>query len=424
MINTEIKGDTLLFQWIDEIPCLKENRLWIRYSEDISETPRHVANFTFAMVMLDALLYSDVDIYFDELTEKEKSCIENHRYMAYASEGCCGKIHENKLRKDRQPMPVHALKVVEGDTPEDNDIVLVSNGFGKDALNALSLSKEMGFNTRSFTVGNHTSKEAWDERMDLSPKITEITGVENETVTTNFFKLKPYYHLGTPLRNVGFYPYFYGLPLAYAHGSRVILGATEIHNSKYHKKTFEPQCAPESIFSARYFTDATGVTLSSPTRAVTEYGSQKIFTERYPELKHLQRSCDKGVPYCNHCSKCSRTSMNLSAMGRSPRDVGLLQYEDAPLNLTFYHRHMGADRNVERKLKGEPYEEWVEGANKRVFRHTWMGDELKDIVSEHLPLYSKDPGLDEEGYLLAPSTWGGLLKNGLVHYMREKREAV
>lgn len=419
MIETEVRENTLRFKWTYEVPCFKGHELWIKYDVDISKTPRHVANFTFAMIMFDTFLYQNSPIIFDELTLKEKKCIENHLKMAYSSKGCCGTIYDDVLTLNGIPQ-IYMLKTADDDPPEEDGPVLVSNGFGKDALNSLSLSTEMGFETRGFTVGVHTSQNAWTERMEVARKLTNIKGVEPNIVLTNFFDIRPHEYMGKPLINVGFYPYFYGLPLAYAYDSDVILGATEIHNSKFHAETMAPACAPESIFSADYFTKATGIKLSSPLRAVTEYGSQKLFSERYPKLKHLQRSCDRGVPYCNHCSKCSRTALNLTADGRDPTEIGLVPYKDNPLDTSFYHRHIGADRAVKKKLRGEPYETWVEGANENVFKHIWMGKELKNIIGEHLPIYDYDPGLDDGGYVLAPSKWGVLLKHGLVYFMEHQ----
>jgi len=75
---------------------------------------------------------------------------------------------------------------------------------------------------------------------------------------------------------------------------------------------------------------------------------------------------------------------------------------------------------VKKKLRGEPYETWVEGANENVFKHIWMGKELKNILGEHLPLYDYDPGVDDGGYVLAPSKWGVLLKHGLVYFMEHQ----
>ena len=111
------------------------------------------------------------------------------------------------------------------------------------------------------------------------------------------------------------------------------------------------------------------------------------------------------------------------ALGRDPSDVGLIPYVKGDLPLHPYHRHKNLDHHVKNKLFGEPYMDWVEGANHNVFPLIWKGGEIKKIMQEHLPLYKYDPGVDEGGYTLTPSKWGKWIKKGLPYYMRHPDEA-
>ena len=115
--------------------------------------------------------------------------------------------------------------------------------------------------------------------------------------------------------------------------------------------------------------------------------------------------------------------MNMTAAGIDPTKVGLKKYVNGSLPLEPYHRHKNADYNIECKLFGRPYDEWAFGANTDVLDLIWSGKEIKQIISEHLPLYKYDPGVDEGGYLLAPSKWKRWLEKGINYYMRNPSAA-
>jgi len=417
VIKTEIGNRVIRFTWESEVPCMLDDELIIEYDADVSQTPRHLANFMFGMIMMDGFIWCKKPIIFDELTFKEKDCLEKSILMSHRGRGCCGLLREVEHPLiNTDPPKIYSLNIVEEEEGKVGGPVLVSNGFGKDALNSICIARELGFEVRGFTVGRHIPRiETWRERVIATRKFYEEKGVSGNIIDTNFFDIRPYRYEGFRMVNFGFYPYFFGFPLAHAYNSNIILMGVEIHNSKVHAETGVVPCGPESIFTADNVSKATGIKFSSPTRAVTEYGSQKIFSERYPEVRTLQRSCESGLPYCDKCSKCRRTSLNLSAIEHNPRDIGLTPYKEGDLPFLPYHRHKGADLNVERKLFGQPYEDWVEKANTYALDLIWQGKEIKNIILEHMDTYSYDPGLDTGGYTLVPSKWRQWLKDGIIN---------
>ena len=426
MIGVDIGKTKIRYTWKDELPSMKGCELWIDYGEDISQTPRHIANFMFALIMLDAFIWCKVPVVFDELTLREKKCLEDHFFITQVTKGCCGNFYPAGAdpRTNLKATPIHVKKIVE-DTPiEGSNTVLVSHGLGKDALNCACFTQEIGYPPRFILVGRHIHQdEGWRDRLNTVKQVEEIKGIPTSLVLTNFFKVRAYSYKSYKQPHVGFYPYYFTFPLSYKYNSNVTLSGVEIHNSKVRLDTMEPACLGESVFGSRLVSEATDIRFSSLTRPTTEYGSQKIFSERYPELKHLQRSCDRGLPYCNTCSKCKRTALNLMAMGRDPADVGLIPYVRGDLPLHPYHRHKNPDHLIENKLFDDPYMDWVEGANQNIFPLIWEGREIKKIMQEHLPLYKYDPGIDERGYTLTPSKWGKWIEKGLPYYMRHPDEA-
>ena len=419
MITTTIGTNEIRFKWKRELPMCRGNELVIKYDVDVSKTPVHLANFMFGMIMIDALIWCKDPIVLSELTLKEKDGLDKAIFMAYRSGGCCGYLLNLKSpRVGSSPPKLSALRIVDEEGVVGGGPVLVSNGMGKDALLSTSMVKEMGFEPRPFMVGNHVpARGLWGTLVESAKELCAIKNIASNTILTNSFSIKP------QIRNFGFYPYFYAYPLAYAYNSDVILGATEIHNSKVHAKTLDVACGGESIFTADYVSKATGIRFSSPTRAITEYGSQKVFSERYPELAHIQHSCGRGTPWCNNCSKCYRTSLNLTVAGFDPTKIGLNHYKRGPLLSNPHPRNKRTDSNVELKCFGNPHQKWVSGANKRVLDLIWQGKKIREIISEHLPLYDYDPGIDDGGYTLVPSKWKRWLDKGLIYYMRHKHES-
>ena len=415
-VKTDIGEKTIRFSWSENLSNFRGNIFYITYDVDVSQTPVHLANFMFVMIMIDALIWCKKPIVLSELTLKEKECLEKNILMSHRSGGCCGRLLGLPSPKlDSAPPKLSALKIVDGDEAEGGGPVLISNGMGKDALVSISMVKEMGFEPHPFMVRKRVNDNPlWRERLATANEVYTIKNLDSNIILTNSRAIKP------RIRNFGFYPYFYGYPLAYAYNSDTILGATEIHNSKVHAKTFDVACGGESIFTADYVSKATGIRFSSPTRALTEYGSQKVFSERYPELAHFQRSCERGLPWCKRCSKCYRTSLNLTVAGFDPTKIGLKPYERGSLLTNPHPRSKRTDSSVELKRFGNSHLKWVFGANTHVLDLIWQGRKIRKIVSEHLPLYDYDPGLDEGGYVLAPSKWEKWLKRGIVYYMENQ----
>ncbi|GAG99861.1 unnamed protein product, partial [marine sediment metagenome] len=277
-----------------------------------------------------------------------------------------------------------------------------SNGMGKDGLAVASLVKELGFDMRCFIVEGQLRDKIWDERMSTMKKFYSLKNIPSNIVTTNYFDIFSSIS--------GIYCYFLGIPLACHYGSEAILSGIQIHVSKTSQIDNVPYCPNESIFGFNYATKATGINFSSPTGPISEYGAQKLLVERYPELLKYQRSCNYGLPWCNRCSKCRRTSLYLELLGKEYRNLGLgyAKKEDFSFPIKYYsgafendmlvlklrERYGGVMESDILALKmreKRPYGEWLVKTNETVYPLIWKGGEISDILEEHFESYSHDP---------------------------------
>ena len=416
MIETKIGSHSILFTWTKEIPCLKGNHLIIEYDVDISNTPRHLANFMFSLIMSEAITRRTGTILFDELTQKELECVRNYNEMNFISKGCSGLGYGyNKLYPHQLSINVEAKKTVEDNTMEHGGPTLCANGLGKDGLLIANLTKETEGNMRCFFVEGQMEPSVLRERMNNVNKFYKEHSIESNIIKGNYCDIQP--------TTQGFYPYYHALPLAYYYNSEAILSGLSIHMNKTRVSDMALVCPGESIFGFDYISKASGISFSSPNRPLSLPAVELLLAERYPKSIKYQRSCIKANPWCGQCGKCLRHHIYLKAAGIDPTTIGLAsknieeQYTGAYGTQSRYGAEVSGCLN---KLRGEPYDEWVFGASEPVFDLIWGGKELKKIFQEHLELYSYDIGTHGEGWMLEPSKWKDWLKKGYIETRRER----
>ena len=61
--------------------------------------------------------------------------------------------------------------------------------------------------------------------------------------------------------------------------------------------------------------------------------------------------------------------------------------------------------NCLKKLYGEPYESWVEEANKTAIDLMWGSGDYEGILTDHFGVYDYDREDDGFGWSLKPSQW-------------------
>jgi len=426
MIDTRIGKNTIQFSWHDKLNYFKGNNLSVTYDVDISQTPRHLANFMFGIIMAGLISFNRIPVEFDELTEGELEAINSLVRLNYLSKGCSGRPRGyDKFMPLGEPPKVKSKKLVVGTPPRNSGPVLCANGMGKDGLNVLSLVRELGFDMRCFTVYGQLSEKVWNEHTSTMNKLYALKNIQSNIIKTNFFARRS--------KILGTYCYYLALPLAHHYGSEAILSGTQIHVSKTSLKDNVPYCPGESIFGFNYATKATGINFSSPTRPISEYGAQKLLAERYPELLNYQRSCIYSTPWCNRCSKCRRTALYLELLGKEYGTLGLkyAKKEDFSFLSEYYsgvfendilalkmRRHYGGvietdilALNMREKKK---YGEWLVKANETVYPLIWKGKEISSILEEHFEAYSYDPGPDGFGYTCVPSRWREWMEKGFT----------
>ena len=391
-IKTEVQEKRVRYTWSDRLLGLRGNSLSFSFEFDISGVPEHVFNFIFGVFLMDSLVLTGKEIFFSELTKEEGYHLRRILRSNFESKGCAG----------RAPGPcypqVYAPEARASSLSKGNRVVC-ANGLGKDGLNVALLTKEMGYSPLCYTILNQywNRREVWEERLRTIKGFYQDEGIDHTFIESNFFRIT-----SSP---IGFYPYVVGLVLAYVAGTNVILDGIQIHNNKTRLSDGTFYCPGETYKVFNHVSEATGVIVSSPLRPLSNYGSQKLLAERWPDYLMYQRSCMYGLPWCGKCSKCNRKALYLEEMGVDPGSILLPRYSYEKLRLDQYGPVCGSVLQVLAKHKGISYRTWIDGANDHALRLIWNGDKLREIFSEHFHVYDEDPGPDGEGYTLNPSRW-------------------
>jgi len=401
-VKTEIKRNMVRYTWNKRLMGIRGKTLNFLFEFDIRGIPEHLFNFMFGVFMMDSLVFTGDTLGLSDLTKDEELCLNNILKLNHKSNGCAGRAHNDKASliysKDQSSAFPPSL---------DNEIIC-ANGLGKDGLNLALLTKEMGYIPFCFTVINQywKNQKVWHERIETMNKFYKEEEIDHTLIKTNFFKIRK--------APIGFYPYIIGLPLAYLRNTNVILDGIQIHNNKTRISDGSFYCPGETYFVFNQVTKATKITTSSSLRGLSNYGSQKLLAERWPQHLKYQRSCMFGLPWCGKCSKCNRKALYLEDLGIDYASLGLPKYSHEKLKLDNYGPVGDSVRQVISKLKGQPYNNWIKGANEYALELIWNGNKLRDILSEHFNIYSEDPGPDGEGYTLEPSKWRGWMEKGFV----------
>jgi len=397
MITLKIrnKKGLLKYTWNKRLMGIKGNNLTFDFGSvnDISGIPDHVFNFMFGIFMMDSLAYTGETLGLSELTEEEGFILDKILKLNHESNGCAG-----RAKNDKAPI-IYSQHEPTAWPPTNDDEIICANGLGKDGLNVALLTKEMGYTPFCFTIYNQYWKRSkvGDDRLETIYSFYKEEEIDHTFIKTNFFKIR-----SSP---IGFYPYAIGLPLAYLRNTNVILDGIQIHNNKTRISDGSFYCPGETHIVFDLVTRATGITVSSPLRAISNYGSQKLLAERWPQYLKYQRSCMFGLPWCGECPKCNRKALYLETLGIDPLSIKLQYHLPERLGLGSYGPVGDSVRQVLAKLEGQPYDAWIEGANENALDSIWNGDKLRDILSDHFHIYTEDPGPDGEGYTLEPSKW-------------------
>lgn len=395
-LNTEIKKYTVDYTWDKRLYGIKGNSLFFNFESDISRVPEHVFNFMFGVFLMDSLVFTGRELSFSELTDGEELHLNNILKLNHESNGCAGRTQNKNMPRIRLRARATA------DPPPDTNQIICANGLGKDGLNVALLTKEMEYAPFCYTLINQywRNEKLWWERYNTISKFYKEEHIDHTFINTNFFHIKK-----SP---IGHYPYAVGLVLAYLKDTNVILDGIQIHNNKTRLSDETFYCPGETHIVFDQVTRATGITLSSPLRAISNFGAQKLLAEKWTQYLKYQRSCMFGFPWCGECPKCNRKALYLKLLGIDHKSLGLPDFNYDKLKLGSYGPVGDSVKQCLAKLEGEPYDTWIEGANENALSEIWNGDKLRDILSEHFEIYREDPGPDGEGYTLEPSKWAAM----------------
>ena len=410
-IKTEIKGNMVKYTWNKRLKGLKGKTLWVEYDVDTSNMPRHLANFMFGLIVADPLSWENDTIVFDELTKEGLGCLQDFLEMYYHSKGGGGLTHDwGRYFPKVHGASFGATKLVESDQREDNGPILCANGLGKDGLTISSMTKELGFDMRCFFVDGQFTEKVMVDRLDTMNKYYNMREIESNIIKTNFFKIKGKW--------TGFNAYFFGIPLAYHYDSEAILAGVSVHQNNTQIGSTNIYSPGESMFGFNYVTKGSGIPTSSPVRSLSLYGVQKLLLDRYRDVLKYQRTCGLGSPWCNECAKCYRQHLWMAAYGIETTSIGFGPPNSADRdfywrkNLEVYGFSANTALNALKKLYGDPYETWIEEANKTALELTWKGKDFKEIILDHFDVYDYDRDDDGFGWMLQPSRWRVWLEKG------------
>ena len=392
-LDIEIKKYTVNYTWNRKLKGIKGNNLFFTFESDIYRVPEHVFNFMFGIFLMDSLVFTGKEISFSELTDGEELHLKNILKLNHESKGCAGRSHNKNMPS------IHLRARATADPPPDTNQIICANGLGKDGLNVSLLTKEMGYAPFCYTLINQywRNQDVWWERLNTIIKFYKEEKIDHTFINTNFFHIQK--------KQSGHYPYAVGLVLAYLKDTNVILDGIQIHSNKTRLSDGTFYCPGETHVVFDQVTRATGITLSSPLRAISNFGAQKLLADKWSQYLKYQRSCMFGFPWCGKCSKCNRKALYLKLLGVDHISLGLPEFDYDELKMSSYMAVNGSVKEVLKKMFGCPYEKWIEGANENALAAIWNGDKLRDILSEHFEIYREDPGPDGEGYTLEPSKW-------------------
>jgi len=397
-LKTHIEKNMVTYKWNNRLRGIKGNHLYFIFEADLRGVPEHVFNFMFGVFMMDSLAYTGDNLWLTELTEAEELHLNNILRMNHDSNGCAGRGYSFGNAYHDAPQ-AYAKDQPTAIPPSNDKEVVCANGLGKDGINVALLAKEMGYIPFCYTLINQywRDKKLWPERYDSIMDFYHREDIDQTFIKTNFFKIRK--------NPIAFYPYAVGLPLAYLRNTNVILDGIQIHNNKTRISDGSFYCPGETYVVFNEVTKATGITLSSPLRSISNYGSQKLLADKWPQYLKYQRSCMFGRPWCGSCPKCNRKALYQEVLGIDHVPMGLPRFSYEKLKLGSYGPVNDSVRQIVSKLRENPYNAWVEGANENALDMIWNGDKLREILSDHFHLYREDPGPDGEGYTLEPSKW-------------------
>jgi len=269
-LKTELTDKMVRYSWDRRIRGIKGKSLYFIFESDITGIPEHVFNFMFGVFMMDGLVYSGARLGVSELTEAEELHLNNILRLNYQSHGCAGRAYN-----DEAPMAYSRSQPTAQPPAHDNDVIC-ANGMGKDGLNVALLTKEMGYNPFCFTVINQYWRDRglWPERHESIMKFYKEEKIDHTFIKTNFFQIKK--------NPIGFYPYVLGLPLAYIRNTNIIQDGIQLHSNKTRLSDGSFYCPGETHVVFNQVTRATGITVSSPLRGISNYGSEKLLFDKWP----------------------------------------------------------------------------------------------------------------------------------------------
>jgi len=393
-------GSKVYYDWTPEIEWYTGTKLYLNFKYDLSRVPDHILNYCWAIFMMDAITEANTPVHFSEITAQELVSLERIFIQNYDSQGCGGKltnIHNNVY--------FTADKIIQKEHKyQGNNKVIVCNGLGKDGINCIMIAKKLGYKPHAFTLDGqymtlypHNKWEIAKDRHDTAEDFYEEENIRNTWIDSNYWPRKG--------KHTGFYPYALGIILAIARGSNVVLDGIQIHNNK-RRENNSYYCYGETVECFEVVSVGAGVTVSSPLRALSNYGSQKLLVNAWPHLLKYQRSCMFGLPWCMKCSKCHRKALYLDVLGVNGIALGMDMWERDKLKLEHYMQVGSSVLEVLKKKGGHPYHPWIENASAMVLKYAWEGTKLAVLFAINgFSAYWSDPPTDKEGYALEPSRW-------------------
>ncbi|MBI4439642.1 hypothetical protein HY638_01610 [Candidatus Woesearchaeota archaeon] len=227
------------------------------------------------------------------------------------------------------------------DTSYDaGDNVVIPFTFGKDSLLTFALCRELGLKQSLVHVEEPMFRHEMPQKDILSGKLKKEFNADVERLTHKTGLFRDMAHLGVDKKEFGWghQTTEYSLlmvPYLVNRKARLVLFGNEQDNNYYIYDDEGFICYPSFDQSSSWTQQQDAMVkiltgnnagVSSLIEPLNDFAILKILHQRYPRLAKYQMSCfsDKtGKRWCQHCSKCARSYINLSAAGADLKSLGI-----------------------------------------------------------------------------------------------------
>ncbi|HLC64816.1 MAG TPA: hypothetical protein VJI46_01690 [Candidatus Nanoarchaeia archaeon] len=223
-------------------------------------------------------------------------------------------------------------------SPENK--VIIPFTFGKDSLLTFALCEELGLKSTLVHIEEPAFRHEIIQKNKLADGLKKEFNAEVERLGHKTGLLRDMKHLGSDKKEFGWghQTTEYSLlmaPYAINEGARLILFGNEQDNNYFITDEEGFICYPSFDQSSSWTLQEDSMVklltgnssgVASLIEPLNDFAISKVLHHRYPKYAKYQMSCfsdETGKRWCQHCSKCARSYINLAAAGADLKKIGL-----------------------------------------------------------------------------------------------------